>query len=263
MGAVIRRALEGFIADYTDRKKEPVRIESYNPEDSHESRNKAVQDYIQIYQQNDKGEPMKINNDKYQEGFTEHYANDSVPVWDIGEPQQPFIELADQIRGPLLDIGCGTGSVSLFFAARGEEVTGIDFVKEAVARAREKARTACLNAEFIVADFFTLIEWDKKYNNIIDSGLFHIFSGDEERKSHYVNVARHLLLAGGRIYLLASKKEERQDIGVTEEEIRKAFAQGWKIEQLKEFQAKIVENAKENIPGHHWKTFFAVIQKVI
>ena len=28
--------------------------------------------------------------------------------WDIGKPQKPFIDMADQIAGSVLDAGCGT-----------------------------------------------------------------------------------------------------------------------------------------------------------
>jgi len=49
--------------------------------------------------------------------------------WDIGKPQQPFIDVADQITGTILDAGCGTGDTALFFAERGCKVTGIDFLE--------------------------------------------------------------------------------------------------------------------------------------
>jgi predicted RNA methylase len=39
--------------------------------------------------------------------------------WDIGKPQKPFIDVADQITGAVLDAGCGTGDTALFLAGRG------------------------------------------------------------------------------------------------------------------------------------------------
>ena len=74
---------------------------------------------------------MTIDNTAYKEGFTEHYA-EGRPVWDIGRPQAPFPEIADQVKGPILDVGCGTGSVAIFFAEKGQAVTGIDLVFRAV-----------------------------------------------------------------------------------------------------------------------------------
>src|SRR4051812_31610652 len=43
--------------------------------------------------------------------------------WDIGRPQQAFVNVADQIRGSILDAGCGSGDNALFFAERGHKVT--------------------------------------------------------------------------------------------------------------------------------------------
>src|SRR5439155_26878977 len=51
-------------------------------------------------------------------------------------------ELAARARGPILDLGCGTGRVALDLAARGHDVTGLDcepsFVQAMSARARER-----------------------------------------------------------------------------------------------------------------------------
>jgi SAM-dependent methyltransferase len=56
-----------------------------------------------------------------------------LPVWR---------ELAAQARGPILDLGCGTGRVALDLAARGHDVTGVDcepsFTAALAARARER-----------------------------------------------------------------------------------------------------------------------------
>ena len=79
--------------------------------------------------------------------------------WDIGKPQQPFVEVADRVTGPVLDAGCGTGDNALFFAARGHRVTGIDFLEEAIRRARGKAAERGLEVEFLVKDALTLGDW--------------------------------------------------------------------------------------------------------
>ena len=59
--------------------------------------------------------------------------------WDIGRPQGQFVAAADQVKSPVLDAGCGTGEHALFFASQGHRVVGIDFVDEAIRRARRKA----------------------------------------------------------------------------------------------------------------------------
>ena len=121
-------------------------------------------------------------------GFTRVYAETN-PPWDIGKPQPPFIAVADQVVSPMLDAGCGTGGTSVFFAARGEQVTGIDFVEEAIRRARIRARESGVPVEFLVKDAMTLRDWERQFATVIDSGLFHIYAGDEQR--HYVQGLAH------------------------------------------------------------------------
>jgi len=56
------------------------------------------------------------------------------PPWDIGRPQGAFRALADagELRGRLLDSGCGTGEHALMAAALGLEATGIDSAPRAI-----------------------------------------------------------------------------------------------------------------------------------
>src|SRR6516165_5109204 len=102
--------------------------------------------------------------------------------WDVGKPQAPFVAVADRVTGPVLDAGCGTGEHALFFAARGHQVTGIDFVEEAIRRARVKAAGRGLAVEFLVKDATALGDWGKRFATVIDCGLFHVFCDDDRRR---------------------------------------------------------------------------------
>jgi 2-polyprenyl-3-methyl-5-hydroxy-6-metoxy-1,4-benzoquinol methylase len=68
--------------------------------------------------------------------------------WDIGKPQGALAESVDLVTSPVLDAGCGTGENALFLAAGGHQVTGIDFVEEAIRMDRRKAAQRGLTAEF-------------------------------------------------------------------------------------------------------------------
>ena len=68
--------------------------------------------------------------------------------WDIGKPQKPFLGVADQITGSVLDAGCGTGDMALFLAGRGRKVTGIDFLEVPIQRAQ---RGGTLNVQFFLS----------------------------------------------------------------------------------------------------------------
>ena len=61
-------------------------------------------------------------------------------------------ELAGETPGPLLDLGCGTGRVSLDLAARGHDVTGLDSDSELVETLRTRARAQDQKVDAIAAD---------------------------------------------------------------------------------------------------------------
>jgi SAM-dependent methyltransferase len=149
------------------------------------------------------------------------------PPWDIGKPQQPFIEVADQINGSVLDAGCGTGDTALFLASRGNQVTGIDFLEEPIRRAKLKAAERALNVTFLVKDATTLNDWSERFDAVIDGGLFHVFS-DEDRRN-YVEGLATVLKRGGRLFLMCFSDEEPGTQGprrISQKELRDALRQG-------------------------------------
>lgn len=126
--------------------------------------------------------------------------------WDIGRPQRAFVEVADRVTGDLLDAGCGTGENALFFAERGHPVLGIDFLEGPIREARRKAQERGLDAEFVQRDALTLTDFDRKFDTVIDSGLFHVFS-DEDR-ARYVAGLAHVTRPNGKVFLLCFSDEE-------------------------------------------------------
>ncbi len=166
-----------------------------------------------------------------QAGFAKIYA-ESTPPWDTGKPQPPFVAVADQIKGPLLDCGCGTGGASVFFAARGLAVTGIDFVEQAIAMARARAAAHGVTVDFRVMDALTLNAWDKRFASIIDSGLFHIYD-DAAVRQRYAEGLAHVLEPGGRLFLFSfADGPKAPGGGVSRAALQAAFAEGWEIESL-------------------------------
>jgi SAM-dependent methyltransferase len=153
--------------------------------------------------------------------------------WDIGKPQSAFVAVADRIAGPVLDAGCGTGEHALFFAGRGCRVVGIDFVEQALQRARAKAAERGLAVEFLVKDATALGDWGKRFASVIDCGLFHCLSDDDRRR--YVRGLARVLEPGGRLFLLCFSDEEPGAEGprrVSRQELYDAFADGWVVESV-------------------------------
>ena len=53
-------------------------------------------------------------------------------------------------RGRALDLGCGSGFYTVYLAQQGFEVTGVDFVSDAIAMARERATAAGVAVELVL-----------------------------------------------------------------------------------------------------------------
>ena len=158
---------------------------------------------------------------------------DGKAPWDIGKPQRNFAAIADRVTGPVLDAGCGTGEHALFFASQGRRVVGIDFVEEALRRARAKAVERGLAVEFLIKDATALGEWSERFGSVIDCGLFHGFSDDDRRR--YVQGLARVIEPGGRLFLLCFSDEEPAGEGprrVSRQELHDAFADGWEVESV-------------------------------
>src|SRR5262249_13741352 len=160
--------------------------------------------------------------------------------WDIGRPQGQFVAIADRVVSPVLDAGCGTGEHALFLASRGHRVIGIDFVGEAVRRARAKAAERGLKVEFLVKDATTLADWGERFASVIDWGLFHVFSDDDRRR--YVAGLARVLEPGGRLFLACFSDEEPGNEGprrVSRQELYDAFADGWEVESVQPARCEV------------------------
>lgn len=78
-------------------------------------------------------------------------------VWGL-EPNLFVAEhLADLPPGRALDLACGEGRNAVWLAARGWDVTGVDFSDVAVDKARRLATARGVRAEWVVAD---LVDWE-------------------------------------------------------------------------------------------------------
>jgi SAM-dependent methyltransferase len=164
-----------------------------------------------------------------------------IPPWEIGAPQPAMSALLKKYPPlpPILDLGCGSGDLSIHLAQLGFQVTGIDFVEKAIANAREKAgslpsRVAKL-LDFQVADALRPSLLQKMFGAVVDSGFFHLF--DPHQCDQLVGEIARILLPGGYYYLhefdiefpLASMPRQ-----ITGDELRERFTpeRGWQIKEI-------------------------------
>lgn len=169
------------------------------------------------------------------------------PPWDIGRPQPDLAAL--ELRGTVLDVGCGTGEHALHFAARGCEVLGVDAVPAAIERAQVKARARGLagqdddgsrglglrapSARFEVGDALDLGALGQRFDHVIDCGLFHVF-GDVDRK-RYVDSLAAAIKPGGTVHVHCFSELTPGPGGprrVTQPELHAAFRDGWRVRSI-------------------------------
>ncbi len=108
-----------------------------------------------------------------------------IPPWEIGAPQPAMSALLGRYppSSPILDVGCGSGDLSIYLAQLGNQVLGIDFVEKAIANAREKAGSLPLQVanllEFQVADALHPSRLQRQFGAVVDSGFFHLFDPEQ------------------------------------------------------------------------------------
>ena len=99
-----------------------------------------------------------------------------------------------------LEVGCGTGPLCCFLAARGFEVQGIDISPTAIEIAREQARRRGLAIRYWVADACRPWPVRERLDLVVDGHFLHCVVFDEERILALANI-REALEPGGEFWL--------------------------------------------------------------
>lgn len=159
--------------------------------------------------------------------------HDGPAPWDVGQPQPAIVGVASEggFAGAVLDAGCGTGENALHLASLGLSVLGVDVAETALAIARAKAEDRGIEVEFAPADAFQLECLGRRFETVLDCGLFHSFDGDE--RPGYVASLASVTERDGTLYVLCFS-DDGLEIGphpVSQEELRAAFnpSNGWKF----------------------------------
>lgn len=149
------------------------------------------------------------------------------PPWDTGITPP---EVAEAVEGPnalmpgrALDLGCGTGTNSLYLARHGWRVVGVDLAPTAIRQARRKAKEAGLSVEFHTADVTRLDFLQPPFDLALDIGCFHAL--DSEGWTHYRDQLRRLLRPGAcfMLYAFGPRRGRLMDMGITPDEVRQLF----------------------------------------
>jgi SAM-dependent methyltransferase len=153
--------------------------------------------------------------------------------WDLGRPQPVVVRLASEggFFGAVLDAGCGTGDNALHIASLGLSVLGFDVAETALAIAREKARERGIEVEFVTADALQLERLGRRFETVMDCGLFHTFDGEEQPR--YAASLASVTEPGGTLYVLCFSDEgpETGPHPIRQDDLRAAFSlgNGWDV----------------------------------
>ncbi len=147
--------------------------------------------------------------------WDKRYVDGELP-WDSGKPD---IHLAEVIAahgikpGKALEIGCGTGTNSIWLAQHGFEVTGMDISQTAIAKATEKASAAGVNCRLLVGDFMVDRVPGAPFDFVYDRGVLHVFQG-HEGLSRFASRAGDVLASEGMWHsLIGSTDGPARDTG--------------------------------------------------
>jgi SAM-dependent methyltransferase len=190
--------------------------------------------------------------------WNDHYRDGNLP-WDTGRPslelQSVLARLASEGNAiapcRALDIGCGTGSNTLWLAQQGFDATGIDFAPLAIEQAQERARALGVSARaagvtahatggsthFALADVLNLPDLGAPFAFFFDRGCYHAVR--REAPDQYAPAVARRLAPHARGLILAGNAREPHEPGppvVTEQELRTELGAAFHIVELHEFR---------------------------
>ena len=155
--------------------------------------------------------------------------------WDTGTVPDELIQLVegdDALPAErALDIGCGTGTQSVYLADRGWEVTGVDAVERPLRRARARAAASDASVQWVQGDVTRLAELGLTpgYSLFFDRGCFHGL-GSQQRDAYATGVTA--LAQPGATMLMMSFVRNNVPVGpagADEPEIVEALS-GWELQ---------------------------------
>jgi SAM-dependent methyltransferase/dienelactone hydrolase len=167
---------------------------------------------------------------RYKEGDT---------PWDTGLPSTELQRsLAEMKLKPCraLEVGCGTGTNTVWLAQQGFDCTGIDVAPRAIDRARQRAAAAGISAHFVHADLADLPDLGERFGFFFDRGCYHAVRRIDVKP--YLAALERWLTPQAQGLVIAGKPMPEGGQGpptVTEEEMRAELDKLFEIVRLRSF----------------------------
>ena len=151
---------------------------------------------------------------------------------DIPEVWRPLFEGPDAMEpARALDIGCGSGRDAVHLAGHGWQVSAVEFVDKALARARQRAAEAGVEVQWVRGDVGELgrLGLEPGYKLLYDFGCIQGLSDSARRGA--ADGMTELAAPGARLLLLAFKAGRRMVLprGMDTEHVLALLGAGWEL----------------------------------
>jgi SAM-dependent methyltransferase len=183
-----------------------------------------------------------VEPDRFEEMYRDERTTHGLPAatpWDIGGPQPVVQQLValGAVKGEVLDPGTGPGHHAIHYALKGLSATGIDASPAAIERAKQNAKKAGASVDFQVADATKLEGLENRFDTVVDSAFYHVFSDDPELQKAYARALHRATKPGARLYMYEFGEHNvngfRMPMGLSETAFREVLpAAGWDITYL-------------------------------
>jgi 2-polyprenyl-3-methyl-5-hydroxy-6-metoxy-1,4-benzoquinol methylase len=150
-----------------------------------------------------------------EKSWQERYETGETP-WDNNEPDYNLtkIVVSGEVRaGSVLEIGCGTGTNSVWLSMNGFSVTGIDLSKRAIEIARERGSKKGADCNFLAVDFMEDQVEGGPFEFVYDRGCFHCMDSKSARKEFARRVAGYLKPGGHWLSIIGNADGPPADVG--------------------------------------------------
>jgi SAM-dependent methyltransferase len=174
-------------------------------------------------------------------------------IWERRVPPSDLVELiegpAALAPGRALDLGCGTGTDSIYLAAHGWDVTGVDMVSEALANACRNTAANGVSANFVQGDVTRLRgAVQGTFNLPLDFGCFHTLPADQ--RPVYVDNVSAVATPGATYLLYGFARPPRLapiQAGISLDEVRERFSHEWEIVIAEQTSAAAIQVARTRV----------------
>ena len=187
-------------------------------------------------------QPAQTDPSRFEEMYRDQRVSHGLPAatpWDIGGPQPVVQQLValGAIKGEVLDPGTGPGHHAIYYASKGYSATGIDASPAGLERAQENARKAGVSVNFQLADATKLEGLDGRFDTVVDSAFYHVFSDVPELQKSYARALHRATRPGARLYMFefgpGNVNGFQMPRSLSEDDFRQVFPDaGWEITYL-------------------------------